>query len=867
MNPQKILLSILLTLFWLFFILNLTYFHTSSPQSDLSLPKFSLWVQEVTLSGSEIYLEKTESSEVKENMMYVDHINYIDKVYFLWDNYTQTTNNQIHFEIGKWLYLFDLYDLSHNYTIENDFFSLTPKSPGKFFVDSRKSVDIKIFSFDAIVEVDLMANTPKELMTSIELYPHMFFGFNGSRNRFLKNADILRIETISRIFYVNESFLDENKRLNQKFFTSLFTDSDPKALRFFTNFFFLWYSKNEFDTYNISNIETQLYKNKDLLWLWYIEKYFVFFLNKEKKASYYKKDTLLKLNTLFSKNVSGKNWDEMKKNIQSNLHDLKSISSKDYHNFQFILSHYYKNLLKINSLDYINSTIFLSNIIGDRQPTHLSYITPSSFYLNKIYTLVDNKIYSQNYLQQNLLFFLNAFLKENQIQLQDGELLIDENKEVIIKLDFLSYFLKNIVLYNISFSDTENLSNILQVLDLYISMNRNVTNYYKNNQRIETLIVEYHTVLTKLLQETKNNFFQPELNERWLLVLNTEKQITSEQTQKLDTILKNIFDFHEKNKGVLSEKNTIYNSHYLKNKSTYWEYISALNNYSQYTLKYDKVKSELLNAQTVFEKNQDIILNEKILVTYLLYFEGLDISNMAYKIIGKKYYEISNIYINGEKFSFHLYPSEFHRIDNIIRNGEKLSLSYELDTLKHDLQEKYKQASPEEKNKYDFKRFFLNTFFSIQTTTSREFQGNEFQDVLSEDRTITFFKRDKLFWDKWDFTYLKGFFDIKYDDVEVTLDSNNNYNIFIKKWVIQTKLGHNLQNREITGIIRSDYIFSDTDHYFKNIFITFYDKNYFDRGQEVYLFWGQEFKIMKNLDILQFKDEMNKEIEKIFLTN
>lgn len=868
MNIQKILLSVLLTIFWLFFILNLTYFHTSTSQSDFSLPKFSIWIQEIVSSENEISLEKRENSELKENTLYVDRINYIDNVYFLWNNYTLVnSNNLISFDVGEGLYLFDLYHLSHNYTVRNEFFSLTPKSPGKFFVDSRKSTDIKIFSFDSIVEVDLIANTPKETMTSIELYPHMFFWFNSSRNRFLKNADILRIESISKIFYVNESFLDENKWLNQKFFTSLYTVSDQVALKFFRNFFVLWYSQDEFDKYNISNIEKQLYKNKNLLWLGYIERYFVFFLNKEKKASYYKKNILLKLNTLFSKNLSQKNWEEMKRDIQSHLNHLQAINPEDYNNFQFILSHYYKNLLKINSLDYINSTIFLSKIIWEWQHNRLAHSDSSSFYLNKIYTLVDNKIYPEHYLQQNLLFFLNAFLSENQIQLQDGELLIEENKEVIIKLDFLSYFLKNIVLYNISFSDTENLSNILQVLDLYISINRNVTNYYKNNQRIETLIVEYHTILTKILQETKNNFFQTNLNERGLLVLNTEKQITSEQTQKLDTIFKNIFDFHEKNRGILSEKNTIYNSLYIRNKNTYWEYISALSNYSQYTLKYDKVKNELLNAQTVFEKNQEFVLSRTELVAYLSYFEGFDISNMAYKIVGNEYYEISNIYINGERFSFHLYPSEFNRLDNIVRNGQKLALSYELDILKQDLEKKYRQASPEEKNRYDFKRFFLNTFFSTQVATSREFQVSEFQDVSVEDRTITFFKRDKLFWDKWDFTYLKGFLDIKYDDVEVTLDSNNNYNTLIKRWVIQTRLSQNLQNREVVAIMSSEYVFSDKDHYFRNIYLTFYDKNYFDRGQEVYLFWGKEFRIIKSLDILQFKDEMNKEIEKIFLTN
>jgi len=63
-----------------------------------------------------------------------------------------------------------------------------------------------------------------------------------------------------------------------------------------------------------------------------------------------------------------------------------------------------------------------------------------------------------------------------------------------------------------------------------------------------------------------------------------------------------ILDFYNKNRGVLSEKNMNYNSLYSKNKVTYSEYYSALINHPEYLIKYDKVKSDLLSAQTVFEK-------------------------------------------------------------------------------------------------------------------------------------------------------------------------------------------------------------------------------------------------------------------------
>jgi hypothetical protein len=59
-------------------------------------------------------------------------------------------------------------------------------------------------------------------------------------------------------------------------------------------------------------------------------------------------------------------------------------------------------------------------------------------------------------------------------------LLIEDNKDVIIKLDFLAYFLKNILIYNINFSK-ENFDNVLNIVEIYLSTNKNILTYYKNN--------------------------------------------------------------------------------------------------------------------------------------------------------------------------------------------------------------------------------------------------------------------------------------------------------------------------------------------------------------------------------------------------
>jgi hypothetical protein len=86
-----------------------------------------------------------------------------------------------------------------------------------------------------------------------------------------------------------------------------------------------------------------------------------------------------------------------------------------------------------------------------------------------------------------------------------------------------------------------------------------------------------------------------------LLILDTNTAINNNQVVKLNKIINSIFDFHTKNKAVLSVKNENYNTLYSQNKLDYQEYYSALNNYPEYLIKYDKVKSDLLDAKTIFE--------------------------------------------------------------------------------------------------------------------------------------------------------------------------------------------------------------------------------------------------------------------------
>lgn len=860
MNIQKIFLSVVITLFWLFFILNITYFNTPKQAQDFIVPENEWGTFQLVHSWSDIEFQKATSKSLLSDTIYKETLSYIDDVYFRWEKYvTKKEGRNTTFTISSGLYFFDLYDISTQYKIVHPDFSLELNSPGKIFIDARKTTDIRIFSFDAIADVDLLQKTEK--MTSLVLYPHMYFWFNSVRNKFLKNADILRLETLSRIFYVNKDILNTTYQLNKDFFTQLYPKTDALVLSFLTDVIQITYSPEVYEKYDLSNIA--LYQNNTLFWMSYIEKYYVFFLNKEKKAAYYKKNILTQLNVLFSKNISSSDFTDLKTQIISDFNNLSATSQNEAQEFRKILAFYYKNLLKVNSIDYVQSTLTLAEILVSIDYNTQVTVTPSSLYLNKIYSLIDTKIYETNYLQQNLLFFLDNYLQENNLELKNSILVVKPDKALFEELDFLSFFLKNILLYNVSFDDTKNFDNILSITNIYLELSKNIVKFYKSPERYETVILEYHTLLVGFMKQMRTYFFQPEVNNRWLLVLQEQNIINSKQVTWLNKSIKSMLSFHLQNKPYISSKNIVYNTYYETLKKTYTEYYSALNNYPAYVLEYDTTKDTLLNTQTLFEWGDLIELTQQNWITYLEQFVWIDISQIKIEIVDKQYYNISNLMINWDIFAFRLYPNQFYLMDKIVKNNQQLTGSYELQTLQDELEDLFLWAKPEEKDMYDFRRFFLNTFYATGTSDTKEFVVDDGNEEV-EDRVIVFFKRDKLFWAKWDFSALQSYAKMNYDDVQVTLWQNDEYQIFIKKWIAQGSVKKQDQNVSYAIIFSSDYKFSNTQHYFYNFTFTLYDGEYYKRGELNPLFEWKTFTLSGPIQTLNFKNVIEAEIEKIF---
>lgn len=855
MNIKKIIFLAIFIVFFSFFLLNYTYFEIKTKYKDLEQVKFGTWYEEIIINGSWLIYNKKifNDKNLTREKVYVDNLNFSDKIYFSWNNHVKNiSNNQIIINISKWwLYFFDLYDITKNYKILSNGFKITPLSPWKIYIDNRSN-NIWIFSFDSIFDISLL--DWKKEVTSLSMYPRMFFWFNSFRNKFLVNADILRLETITKIFYFKDEFLIE-KKLSDIFKTSL--GLNQESYNFLSLILSKTFSHNLIDMNDEENIS--LIHTKEIWWIDYINKYFYFLFNDNKKQAYYKNQIISLLNQWVNNDVIDK--DE----IMNLLDLLKSLDNNEYNNFKLVLYYYYDLFLKLNSTKYISKVFSLSEIIIYSNWDFKKELLQSSFFLNKIYYMINFKKADNTFLPDNLLIFLKQYFVENAILLDDKNNISIKNNFKILKLEYLSFFIKNIIIYNFDFSDSNKLESITNILNIYNNLNL-VINDKKYNLNSERILVENISIINKIMKEIRDKFFLKELNSQGLLVLSENISVNEKSLSNLDYLFKRFFDFYDNNNSNLSQKNLYLNSEYANVRNKYKEYYDALNNYQQYLINYNKSTSQIFEIQTVAEKTQDIFLSNELLITYLSKFQWVDVSSLESEIVNWEFYKIKKLFVNWTSFSFNLYPKNNYRIDNINIDWNDLNKSYELSYIEKELEKKKETASKENINKYDFSYFFINTFLKINqnVVVSNNTEKNPKEEFL-EDRIVWIFKRDKLLWKRWEFSILKNYLELKYKNIIVEF-IDEIYYISFKNIILRTSINLGDEWKNIIWELNADYVFNEKDHYFKNISIKFYDPDKYNDTKE-YLFNWNSLKINKNVNIVDFKTEIDSIIKEHFNNN
>lgn len=852
MNLLKKIPSFLIFLFFSLFLISITLSPSESKKNfDFSTQTWTIiWISKFSDSNKFI-----PATSIEELWFYQDKVDEFDDIYITLSNswfYQKYNKNwYVSVKTDLWLFLYKIRDLNKNYNINNKTFEIKPKSIWRFFVDSRDSSNIKIFSLDSILEVSLLDSSNKK-STQIILYPHMWFSFNSNRNSLVKNADLLRIESIFQVWYYKDTFYSANPA---SFINSFYKSTDTFVLWFFNKLKQIDQNTKDFD-----KVEDFIVKSDySIPWLNYINKYFVIFLNNSKKSVYYQNNIIVNLNNL----ATDTNKDAILSQVQtikSDLENLKSINQEWYNDSLELIIYYYKSLLNTKEIDLVTNTFYLSELIRDLKYPNISQRnSKSSFLINKLYSILDQNDEKVN-LENNIIDYIEFFFEENNIKFDNNSksLSINTKKNITSDFESLSYFIKNVILQASDFSNKDSFSTNIEILKYYFYINQSLNILIPSKE--ESLVIEYSNIVDKLLSEIRNNFFLEELDTDWLLVLNQSNLLERDDLSNLNEVINWFFTFHNSYKSKISTKNMIYNKFFEDYKIKYDEYYLALANYNNYSIKYNKTKNDLFNTKTILESwNNEIVLDDNYLKTFLSKFVWLDSSNISVKVIDNNYFEIKNLFISWESFSFNLYPKEGNRIDKIFRSWQELKVSYELDSLELDMKELFKSANEDDKDKYDYKRFFLNTFFNNNNPVRGNYISDD-NDDNQEDRALAIFKRDKLVWDKWEFSILKWFLDILYDDVKVWLVWNNyDININGSKFSIQNTT---ISWQAILWIFNSDYVFSDKDHYFENINVVLYTWKYEDSPA----FFDSTINISWKIDIVDFKTKFSEIINAIFET-
>lgn len=831
-----IILSILI--FW-------TYITTS--YTNTKLPKYEkqkYWLYEIIKEQDNTFLKK-EIDKIPEKSwnLLLKKISPADKIIFSTGTININKKNWIYnIEVSPWLYYFDFKDISSIYKINSNWFEINNLWPWSFILNTINPKNNILFSINSLLEMKLKnVNNNEDIITNLDLYPHMYLIFDVSKNIFLKNSDLLRISQIFSLWYFWNQIYNEGIK---KDFLDIITLKKDENIDEITNIYN--YKK---ETYKNNLIEYNDFLNYSFLslpWENLIIKYSNLFINPKKMNIFHQNIILRNLNSLIKDNW---NTIEIIDKIYNSHNEIKKLDNNSYKIMGDIINYYYQIILNSN-ID-IDKKITFSSLYYKINNIDLSIYYKSLIFLENIYYNYD--YVSKEWFSKNISTFKNNYFYDLNISIDWKTW--NNTIENIEKVDYLLFFLQNII-EKLDFSKSnDNTTDIINIFIDYVEIWNSFYNKWSNEIKRTWLFSNYN-ILKELLWILYTKSFNKERNKDWLLTIKDDSLIFEQDILKLEKWINIILDFYNSYSYLLytktKSKDQILNEEYSKIKNIYIEYFSALKNYKEYTIKYDKSKSNLLSAETILEKNETSWLSKNKAIEYLNNFNWLILNNIEIKIMDYSYcllpieenekinieypycYKIDSLYINWKKLDFILHPFENNKIENIYLNNEKKAWSYKLDDLKIEMDKKYKSASEEEKKQYLFKNFFLNTFNeNIYIEDNKETTKEEQlpKEILEEDTVVKIFKRNKLLWEYWDFSSLVGFLDINYNDLLVTKNENDSYSIFLKNWKI------NVSNDDLkffSWIFSSSYIFEDK-HSFINPEIELID----EKNNRILLLWNK----------------------------
>jgi len=685
-----------------------------------------------------------------------------------------------------WLYLSSFRDLNSQHSFKASWFEIIQKWIGEVYIDTQTQTgSVMIFALNTPVQLTLKSSETTQKYTDIYLLPHMYIIFEPSRWKFLESADFVRVQTVYQLWYLSESLSNILQKDNigvyknnfEKFVLPLMTDI---------------YARDTIQKNNLMEIQSQNISNIPAYDM--IQQYSSLFFNKEKKIVYYKNLILQNyLDISRMKEIDDGLITETRDNLQS----LKSLSSDSY--IEMIeFKEIFESLLvsSVSAWDSISRVWFA---LLDNKNSNMNSFLFSSYGYSLYWNLDKNQKYNEDIAKKYIQSFpvFNSYISKTT---QQSELLYQ----------YFSLFLEKQLT---SFLDDEKVSQnttiIIETLSRYIE-NSNLAFSRSNILKITSLYV-YSSILEKLDTYMRSAYFQPERSDENILVPKSGQILWFKDLTQLKKQIEIISSFYKKTSYLLEPSNTRDNaiSINIQNSLTdISEYFIALENYELYIAEYDVSKQWLFNPDS---NSQDEELTEEKGWDFISQFNDVVLSNTSLKVINNNYYEFKNVVIQGKRFDFDLYPNAWNKIQNISLDSKKLGFVYRLDPIQKEWEEKFKSASEEEKDIYNFSNFFQITFLQKTESWVQEFEDKKV--ILDEDASEVVFKRDILV--ASEFKPIKKFIDIQYNDI--TLEKNSwRYDTYINDVEVLVPQNANVQS-EYISLFSMQYMYGENEKYFKNI--------------------------------------------------
>jgi len=834
-SHKKIILVVFISIFSFFFLTS-TFINTKYKENDIL--SFSTWSY---IYEKDKFIKKSDNSFSKEKI-YKNNISYLNEIYYKWDIFDIDWNK---INLKNWIYIFNIEDISKSYEINFSNYKVILKSPWEFIIDNRILSNIKFININSILKLDVLKNW--KISNTLSVFPHIYMFLNSNRD--VSWFDLYKLEIVYRIWYIKNKILNNNN-LDLTFLKNIFWTQKIEDI--FNIYFSSYLNKKMTNNTNFKDIEYSLDRwsnniNKEIDETWNIE-----FINKSKEQNYYKKKIVS--STIKMLNSKKEDLDDIyNKEIKNNIDLLLKIPKLNLDDINKILTSYYFNILNLDNIDYIEHSFFLSKIINAINSSKNDKFLLSYFTLNKIAKLNDLWFKEDKYFFEKYLFFIKNYFKENNIIFNDEEKIIDIKKSKSSQeLDYIRQYTKNILIYWSKF-DENNFTYNIEILAWYLEIEKLIN---IDNKKTYTYIIENYLVFENIYKNIFLNFFEKSRNERNLLILKKNK-IDLAQLEKLNIFFKKYNNFVQINNKYLKLKDKIYLKSYNDLYINFIEYYEAFKNYSNYVIIYDKTKSNILNANTI-SVNKDIILSKPNLTNYLLKFNSLDLNSAESVIVDNNYYTIKNVIINWDNYSFYLYPKDNNRIKNFIKNWKKIDREYVLNEMEKYYNEKISEVEEREMYKYDFKNFFINTFYPIKKENIQQTEENKI--FAEETSDIIKLKNEKLL--AWDFKLIKNILDIKYENITVNFNKKTNkFDIKVKNSKINLNLtSPEWEQKNYIWEFSWEYVFDTNNHFFKNIRIKFIDNDYSDWENIVYLFWWKEFIYIPKIDIINFEQIIKQKV-------